>query len=129
MPRTHHVREFVIAAVLALGLGACGNNPARVELGVDVYLHPDSASPNDVLLQTAIARSISANTELSEEAIHVRSFETVVFLSGSVREACASDDAGALAQATTVSVDGGPPVRARRVENAIVVPEGDVCDD
>jgi hypothetical protein len=129
MITARQVLGLLAAGILAFGSSACGERPARIELGVDVYLHPDSASPDDVLLQTAIARRISEETRLAEEAIHVRSFETIVFLSGSVRDACASGAAGALAQATTVSVDGGPPLRASRVENAISVPEGAVCRD
>jgi hypothetical protein len=124
----HHLPLLFIAALLVLS--SCGGNPARVELGVDLYLHPDSASPDDVLLQTAIVKRISEDAELSGEAIHVRSFEEVVFLSGTVRDACSSGEAAEIARTTTVTVEGSPePVRAARIENNIETPPGEACGD
>ena len=118
--------------ILVLGLlvlAACGGSPARVELDVDLYLHPDSSSPDDVLLQAAIFKRIAESAQLQEEAIHVRAFEAVVFLSGSVRDACSSSSAAEIASTTSVTVGDNPsPVRASRVENHIEVPEGEECE-
>lgn len=126
----HRITRTVrcLPVVALLGVAACGGNPARVELDVDLYLHPDSASPNDVLLQTAILKRIRENIALQSEAIHVRSFEDVVFLSGSVRDPCSSNTAGEIARTTSVAVEGSPdPIRAGRVENNIEIPDGESC--
>jgi hypothetical protein len=69
---------------LLLMLTGCAKKLPRADLGVDVYLHPEAASVDDVLLQAAIQKKIGDSLPGRAGLVHVRAIDKVVFLSGSV---------------------------------------------
>jgi osmotically-inducible protein OsmY len=73
---------------LLLMLTGCAKKLPRADLGVDVYLHPEAASVDDILLQAAIQKKIGDSLPGRAGLIHVRALDRMIFLSGSV----ASDD-------------------------------------
>ena len=114
----------VMTMALAIALGACGSRPANLNLGVDLYLHPDSAAPADVMLQAAIQERLNQHEALRRDVIHVRVYQLNVFLSGTVKDPCASGRiAEQIADSTTVQVNtgsgGAAPITRKRVENHI----------
>ena len=115
--------RHLIALLSAVLLTVCAGRPAKVDLGVDLYLHPDSASPDDVMLQAAIHKRVSQHESLRRDLIHVRVFELNVFLTGTVKDPCARNTAEQIARTTEVTLGGDSgdvtTVRAKRVENHI----------
>jgi hypothetical protein len=89
-------------------LVGCPKKLPRADLGVDLYLHPEAASVDDVLLQAAIRKKIADSLPGRAGLVHVRSIDKVIFLSGSV----ASDDdrkkALDAAQSIDLKIDGQP---------------------
>ena len=73
---------------LLLMLTGCAKTLPRADLGVDVYLHPEAASVDDILLQAAIQKKIGESLPGRAGLVHVRATDRIIFLSGSV----ASDD-------------------------------------
>ena len=73
---------------LLLMLTGCAKKLPEASLGVDVYLHPEAASVDDILLQAAIQKKIGDSLPGRAGLVHVRAVDRIVFLSGSV----ASDD-------------------------------------
>lgn len=71
-------------ACLMFALAACQKNPPRVDLGVDLYLHPETATAEDAILQAAIRRQIVEALKPNAGLVHVRVIDKIVFLSGSV---------------------------------------------
>jgi hypothetical protein len=65
-------------------LVGCGNKLPRADFGVDIYLHPEAASVDDLLLQAAIQKKIAESLTGRAGLIHVRAIDKVIFLSGSV---------------------------------------------
>ena len=120
--RNWNLYRSIIA--LAIALGACGSRPANLNLGVDLYLHPDSAAPADVMLQAAIQELINQHESLRREVVHVRVYQLNVFLSGTVKDPCAAGKiAEQIADSTTVQVNtgsgGASPIARKRIENHI----------
>ena len=115
---------LLIVLASAVLLCACGGHPARVDLGVDLYMHPDSASPQDVILQAAISKNLRDNEVTRRELIHVRVFELTAYLTGAVKQASSKQEAERIAAATKVTLSGGagePVVLQAKVENRIEV--------
>jgi hypothetical protein len=54
-------------------------------LDVNVYLHPSSADPGDILLQTAITKRLTSSSITRESLIHVRVEDRVVILTGTAK--------------------------------------------
>jgi hypothetical protein len=81
-------RRIAIVILMLPMLTGCPKKLPRADLGVDVYLHPEAAGPDDVLLQAAIQKKIAESMPGRSGLVHVRSIDRVIFLSGSV----ASDD-------------------------------------
>ena len=73
---------------LLLMLTGCAKKLPEASLGVDVYLHPEAASVDDILLQAAIQKKIGDSLPGRTSLVHVRAVDKIVFLNGSV----ASDD-------------------------------------
>ena len=65
------LRFAMPVALAALVLAGCQKNQNLGTVAVDLYIHPESASSDDVLLQTAIRRGLDAD-ELTRLHIHVR---------------------------------------------------------
>jgi len=115
---------LLIALASAVLLCACGGRAARVDLGVDLYMHPDSASPKDVILQAAISENLRDSETMRRALVHVRVFELTAYLTGAVKEASAKQEAERIAAATKVTLAGGagePVVLQAKVENRIEV--------
>ena len=116
---------LLIVLVSTALLAACGGRPATVNLGVDLYIHPDSASPNDVILQAAIGENL--REAIDDALIHVRVFERTAYLSGAVKSDEARQEAQRIAEATRVTLTDGAgnpkpaPLRAERVDNRVRV--------
>lgn len=125
------IKPLLLALSALLCFAACGGRPARVDLGVDVYLHPDSAEPRDLMLQAAIRERLDQIAEKRRDQVYVRVFELTAFLSGSVKDPCSKTEAYQAATATKVTVDGGggtgQEIQAKRVEDHIEVPSGRAC--
>jgi hypothetical protein len=94
-------------AVLFLALFAlgCPKKPV-VSLGVDLYLHPEASTPDDVMLQAAISKKIGTELAPHGGLVHVQVVESVVFLSGSVVSDGDRQKAHAIAQDINLSLDG-----------------------
>ena len=75
-------RIATLLLLVLLTLAGCAKKLPRADLGVDVYLHPEAAGVDDVLLQAAIRKKIAES--LPGGAVHVRVIDKVIFLSGSV---------------------------------------------
>ncbi|MEE8586121.1 MAG: BON domain-containing protein [Acidobacteriota bacterium] len=103
--------------LLSLTLVACGGRAPTVGLKIDLYLHPDSADENDVLLQAAIRQRLAKDESTRKSLIHVRVFQKTVFLSGTVKSGL-KDRAGRIANETTVTVNG-ITIRGEEVKNLI----------
>jgi hypothetical protein len=92
--------------LLLLTLVGCRKNPPRVDLGVDLYLHPESAGVDDVILQAAIRRSILEGLAPKAGLVHVRVVEGVVFLTGSVFSEQERSRAAEIARTIDIRIDG-----------------------
>jgi hypothetical protein len=123
----------LLLVLLALsGFAACGGHPARVDLGVDVYLHPDSAQPRDLILQSAIRERLDQIAAKRRDQVYVRVFNLTAFLSGAVKDPCSKDEAQRAAEATKVTVEDsagtGQAIQAKHVENQVEVTSGKTCE-
>src|SRR5215471_20533317 len=77
----------VLIALVGFALSACAkNNKTTVGLDVDLYLHPTSADPVDILLQTAITKRLSDSSVTRFSLIHVRVDDRAVILTGAATE-------------------------------------------
>jgi len=104
---------FPIAVTLAASaISGCGKKPvpptpppapAVATLGIDLYLHPESASADDLILQTAIRGRIEADA-LTRGRVQVRVAGLKVVLSGSVSAQATKDATSRLAQEITVTI-------------------------
>ena len=125
-------KPLLLTLSALLCLAACGGRPARVALGVDVYLHPDSAEPRDLILQAAIRERLDQIAAKRRDQVYVRVFNLTAFLSGAVKDPCSKDEAQRAAEATKVTVeDGGgtgQAIQAKRVENQVEVTSSNTCE-
>ncbi|HXM40271.1 MAG TPA: BON domain-containing protein [Bryobacteraceae bacterium] len=93
-------------AVLFLALFAVGCQKKPVVLGVDLYVHPEASTPDDIMLQAAISKEIAKDLAPNGGLVHVQVVECVVFLSGSVVSDGDHQKAHAIAQDINLSLDG-----------------------
>ena len=100
---------------LMLMLTGCAKKLPEASLGVDVYLHPEAASVDDILLQAAIQKKIGDSLPGRAGLVHVRAVDRIVFLSGSV----ASDDDRKKAIESATNID-------LKVDGKAIQPSGDV---
>ena len=109
---------LVVLIVLVVSEG-CGRKNV-VAFDVDLYLHPEAANPQDLLLQTAIQDQLDRNDVTTNSLIHVRVIDKLVFLDGFVDTAKEKNEAEQLARDTTVSVNGAA-LKATEVRSRIEV--------
>jgi hypothetical protein len=76
-----------------------------VGLDVDLYLHPTSADPVDILLQTAITKRLNDSSATRFSLIHVRVDDRTVILTGTAAEEVRSE-AERIAQQTELTLNG-----------------------
>ena len=101
-------RMVVPLIFVFLTLPACRKNPPRLGLDVDLYLHPESASLSDTILEAAIRKRLHENQATRAAAIQVQVIQQVVFLRGNVETQQVSDVAAELAHSTEVILNGEP---------------------
>jgi hypothetical protein len=106
--------------LLALALPACRKNPQLGTVAVDLYLHPESSSYEDVMLQTAIRHKLESEV-LTAGHVQARVAGLLVVLTGEVSGKEAADRAEQIARNTKVFVDNDAPIVAESVKNMIKV--------
>ena len=111
---------LLMAMLLALALPGCKKNPKLGTVAVDVYIHPESSSSDDVMLQTAIRTKLDADA-LTAGHVQIRVVGMLAVLTGDVSKKEASDKAEQIARTTKVTVDNNPPIVAETVKNFIRV--------
>jgi len=102
--------------------GCAERNKPVVGLDVDLYLHPESTQGDDLILQSAIQKELSADPATRNDIIHVRVIDGIIFLSGTVRNQSDKLMAEDLAAKIEVTVNGrsvraSGPVKSRLVVN------------
>jgi hypothetical protein len=92
--------------VLAVALAGC-HESRKTTLGLDVnlYLHPASADPMDIILQTAITKRLNENSVTKLSLIHVRVEDRAVTLTGTAKENV-REEAERIAQQTELTLNG-----------------------
>lgn len=95
-----------VMSLILLALAACAKDAkTTVGLNVDLYLHPTSADPADILLQTAITKRLSDSSVTRLSLIHVRVDDRTVILTGTAKEEVRSE-AERIAQQTELTLNG-----------------------
>jgi hypothetical protein len=113
--------RFLFLMLSGLALADCGGKNNQIGLAVDLYLHPEAARAEDLILQAAIRKRLSEDELTRPGSIHVRVIEDVVFLSGAVKSAAAKDQAAKIAQDTEVILNGQSIKPTEPVRNLIEV--------
>jgi hypothetical protein len=100
---------FVCAAVLVMiaTAGCSKRNKTTVGLDVDLYVHPTSADPTDIMLQTAISKRLNDSRVTKLSSLHVRVEDKVVILTGTAT-AEARKEAERIAEQTELTLNGEP---------------------
>lgn len=111
---------LLVVMLLAVALSACQKNPKLGTVAVDVYIHPESSSSDDVMLQTAIRGKLDADN-LTAGFVQVRVAGALAVLTGNVSKKEASDRAEQIARNTRVTVDNDKPLAVGSVQNLIKV--------
>ena len=114
-------RTLIPLILVFLTLPACRKNPPRLGLDVDLYLHPESASLNDTILEAAIRKRLHENPATRAAAIQVQVIQQVVFLRGNVETQPVSDAAAEIAHSTEAIVNGEPIKTLEPVHNQLKV--------
>ena len=116
-------RRLSVAALLAaLALYGCGGQKkSTIGLDVDVYMHPTSADPADILLQAGISKRLAEDIAARDGLIHVRVADGLVILSGAVKSDNVRQKAEQIAQSTDVRINGEPVLPQRKISNQIEV--------
>lgn len=96
----------IVLIMMALG-GCAKNNKTTLGLDVDLYVHPTSADPVDIILQTAISKRLNDSTVTKLSLIHVRVEDKVVILTGTAG-ADVRREAERIAQQTELTLNGEP---------------------
>ena len=112
--------SLLLMMFLAVALPACRKNPKLGTVAVDVYIHPESSSSDDVMLQTAIRTKLDADT-MTAGKVQVRVAGLLVVLTGDVSKKEAADRAEQIARNTRVTIDSNQPIVAEGVKNLIKV--------
>ena len=76
-------------------------------MDVDLYVHPTSADPLDIILQTAISKRFNDAKIVKLSLIHVRVEDRVVILTGTSTDKVRKE-AGRIAMETVVTLNGEP---------------------
>jgi hypothetical protein len=114
-------RRALLLAVLCLTAWGCGGRNNPISLDMDLYLHPEGARGNDLLLQTAIQKKLNDDRQLGKWPVHVRVVDGLVLLSGKVNSEELKSRAAEMATATVVRVDEQSIQPVGAVRNSIEV--------
>ena len=96
---------WVIFLILLVLAGCAKDTKTTLGLDVDLYLHPTSADPTDILLQTAITKRLNDSSVTRLSLIHVRVDDRTVILTGTAKEEVRSE-AERIAQQTELTLNG-----------------------
>ena len=106
--------------VVTLALAGCSRTKkTTLGLDVDLYLHPTSADPLDVILQTAITKRLHESSITKLAPIHVRVEDRAVVLTGTAK-AQARDEAERIARQTELTLNGESIRPKEPITNKIV---------
>ena len=111
---------LLILILLTAALSACNKKTNLGNVAVDVYVHPESSSSDDVILQTAIRQKLDSDP-LTAGKVQIRVAGLLAVLTGDVSKKEASDRAESIAHNTRVTVDSNTPITAQTVKNMIKV--------
>jgi osmotically-inducible protein OsmY len=75
---------------------------------VDLYLHPQSGTPEDLILQAAIRKKVAEAVPQGSGTVYVRVIDRIVFLSGSVKSEEMRTRARQAAESIDIRLDGTP---------------------
>jgi osmotically-inducible protein OsmY len=79
-----------------------------VDLGVDLYLHPQSGTAEDLILQAAIRKKVLDTLPRNSGIVYVRVVDKIVFLTGSVKSPEIRDLVRDAAEKIDIRIDGTP---------------------
>jgi len=102
------MKRLAAVAVVFGFLAGCSQRPTRVDLGVDVYLQPQSGVAEDLILQAAIRKKIQETMAKNAGVVYVRVVERIVYLTGSVKTEEDKKRAREAAELVNVQIDGAP---------------------
>ena len=111
---------LLLMMLLAVALPACKKNPQLGTVAVDLYIHPESSSSDDVMLQTAIRNKLEADV-MTAGHVQIRVVGLLAVLTGDVSKKEASDKAEQIVRNTKVTIDDNKPLIADNVKNFIKV--------
>jgi hypothetical protein len=94
----------VAVLLVVLACVGCRKNPQLGTLSIDLYLHPEAGTPEDLLLESAVRKNLNDN-ETTRQGVYARVLDLRVVLTGKVRSAAQSQEAEKLANDTTVVVN------------------------
>jgi osmotically-inducible protein OsmY len=101
--------------------GCSGKNKPIASLDIDLYLHPEAARGDDLLLQSAIEAELRADNLTRGGIIHTRVIQGIVFLSGTAQTVEVSRKAEEIAGRTEVAVNGRAIKTQEKVRNQLEV--------
>ena len=110
----------LVLILMTAAFPACKKNAKLGTVAVDVYIHPESSSSDDVMLQTAIRSKLEADISTAGK-VQVRVAGLLAVLTGDVSKQEASERAEQIARGTRVTIDNNPPIVAENVKNLIKV--------
>jgi hypothetical protein len=103
------MRKSIIAytiLITTLALTGCSESrKTTLGLDVDLYLHPTSSDPLDIILQTAITKRLHESSVTKLSPIHVRVEDRNVILTGTAK-AQVRDEAERIARQTELTLNG-----------------------
>jgi osmotically-inducible protein OsmY len=116
------MKRWLAAVAAAAMLAGCSERANRVDLGVDVYLHPQSGTADDLILQAAIRKKLAEDLPANSGNVYVRVVERNVFLSGTVKSQDVKALAVKAAETVDVRIDGNPIKPASVKGDSITTP-------
>lgn len=112
---------LILGLVASISFACTRRQQPLAALDVNLYLHPEAASADDLILQTAIQKRLARNDATRSAGIHVRVIDRTVFLSGDVDSIKTKDEATRIAESTEISLNGESIKPSLPVRNSINV--------
>ena len=101
----YRIVAFAFFLAITSLAGCSKRNKATLDLDVDLYVHPTSADPMDIILQTAISKRLNDSSTTKLSSVHVRVEDKVVILTGTAT-AEARKEAERIAEETELMLNG-----------------------
>ena len=120
MKRRVAVSAMYLSLVVMMALTGCAKNgKPTLGLDVDLYVHPTSADPLDILLQTAISKRLGDSKITQNSLIHVRVEDRTVILTGTAK-ADVGKEAERIAKETRLTLNDVAIVPKSPISNRII---------